>query len=102
MKTKELFEELLDISKKVGITVRRDEGNFNSAYCILNEEKLILLNRRAPLEIKTSVLARLLKNADLEGVFVKPAVRDFIDGERPLPRDGEGLLIDVSEDGQTE
>jgi len=81
MKHEEMLQELQDVAQQLGITVRFDQGNFEGGYCILKAQRLLLLNRRLLPARKASVLAKALREIGLENVFLKPAVRAFIDDE---------------------
>lgn len=75
MKPASLAIELEDLCTEVGYRVRRENGSFSGSDCVLEGEKLILLNRKRPPETHVGTLARVLRNAGVDGVFVKPAVR---------------------------
>ncbi len=81
MKQNEIFDELSIIVKKSGYSIRYDRGPFQSGYCIVNEKKLILFNRYTPMETKISVLIKCILSNDFDGIFIKPAVREFIEKE---------------------
>lgn len=102
MKLKDIFEELRYIAKRADIRIRHENGRFNSGYCILNNRKLILFNRTTPLETKTAVLARSLLNEDLEGIYIKPAIRDFIEKEKEnVKEDTDQFKMDLGENEQS-
>lgn len=73
---------MVDIAKRGGIRIRNENGRFNSGYCMLHEEKILLFNRNTTLETKSSVLARCLIDHDVEGIYIKPAIREFIEKEK--------------------
>ncbi|MFA6571992.1 MAG: hypothetical protein WCT77_12240 [Bacteroidota bacterium] len=97
MKLKELYEELLKIAKDVGITVRRGKGNFKGGYCIVHEKDLIVLNSNASLETMASVVAKSLLERDIDNVYIKPVVRDFIERERDLALFDKQYKLEVTE-----
>ena len=80
MKLNDLYEELIEISKNLGITVRKEKGNFRSGYCVVNEKEFFLLNKSTPIESLTSILAREIAPF-ADNVHIKPAVREFIEKE---------------------
>lgn len=82
MKAKQIQEELHQLTKDLGIKIRRESGKFKSGWCIVNDNKLILINRTAPPEMVASVVAKCLAMHNLDNVFIKPAIREFIDNER--------------------
>lgn len=82
MKAKQIHEELNNLAKELGIKIRRESGKFRSGWCVVNDNKLILVNRTTPAETVAVVIARCLAQHDLDNQFVKPAVREFIEAER--------------------
>ena len=82
MKLNEVYDEMLDIAKKIGVTVRKENGKFKGGNCTINNEEVILINNSIPLETRTSILARCLNNYSIQNVFMKPAVRDYIEQEQ--------------------
>lgn len=83
MKPEAINNELLALVKQLGYTVRREQGSFKSNSCILHNQKLILLNRTTTFETSNVILAQCLsQHTDfLDGIFLKPAVREIIDRE---------------------
>ena len=84
MKLKQVYEELMKIASDVGIKVLKGNGSFRGGYCIVKDEDLIILNKTATLEVMSSVLARSLLEKNIDNVFVKPVIREFIEKERDL------------------
>lgn len=81
MKAEEIVEELQDVARQIGVTVRFEKGDFEGGYCILRDQRLVLINRRLMPTRKASVLALALQNMGLEAVFLKPAIRAYIEDE---------------------
>jgi hypothetical protein len=81
MKTDLMIEELHEIARQLGVTIRYDRGDFEGGYCILKDQRLLLVNRRLLPARKASVLATAMSEIGLENVFVKPAIREFIEDE---------------------
>jgi hypothetical protein len=81
MKLEELHEELQSLARQMGVTVRYERGDFEGGYCILKENKILLVNRRLQQQKKASILAVGLNEIGLENIFIKPAVRHFIEDE---------------------
>jgi len=82
MKLNEVYDEMLELAKKIGVTVRKENGKFRSGNCTINEEEVIVLNNSIPLEAKSSMLAKCLSTYSIQDVFMKPAVRDYIEKEQ--------------------
>ncbi len=81
MKVEELVEELHDLARQLGITIRYERGDFEGGYCILKEQRLLLVNRRLLPARKASVLATAMQEIGLENVYMKPVLREYIEDE---------------------
>lgn len=81
MTNEELFEELKSVANELGIRVRFEQGDFEGGYCLLREERLLVLNRRANVTKKIRTLALGLTEYGLGEVFIRPAVREAIEDE---------------------
>jgi len=66
---------------QLGVTIRYERGDFEGGYCVLKEQKLLLVNRRLLPLRKSAILALALHEIGLENVFLKPAVREYIEDE---------------------
>jgi hypothetical protein len=81
MKHEDLIQELQTAAAQIGITVRYERGDFEGGYCILRDQKLLLINKRLMPVRKAAVLATALNGIGLENVYLKPAVREFVEDE---------------------
>ena len=81
MTHEELFEELKGLANELGIKVRFENGNFDGGYCLLREERLIVLNRRFTVPKKIRTLTLGLNEYGLGDIFIRPAVREAIEDE---------------------
>lgn len=81
MKHEELISELEQLAVQLGLVVRYEKGDFEGGYCILKTDKILLINKRLMPNKKTSVFALALHEIGLDNVFVKPAVREYIEDE---------------------
>jgi hypothetical protein len=81
MKHEELIEELHQVAEQLGIVVRYEKGDFEGGYCVLKEERLLLVNKRLAPNKKASVLALGLHAVGLDNVYLKPALRAYIEDE---------------------
>ncbi len=79
-----LFDELLLVSKKLGVEVRVESfetpATRGGGLCIVRGEKLVLLDRSAPLPDRILVLARALSELVSETVYMAPEARELIEG----------------------
>ena len=81
MTNEELFEELKAVANELGIRVRFETGDFDGGYCLLREKKMLVLNRRFPVPKKIKTLALGLTEYGLDGLYIKPTVREAIEDE---------------------
>lgn len=75
MKTEKLLLELEVLMEKTGYTIRKERGTFRGDECVVEGEKLVVINRNKPAESQVATIAKVLKTIDLNDVFIKPAVR---------------------------
>lgn len=95
MKPERVLAELLEIARRCGIRVRRERGRFRGGYCIIGQERLIVLNRALPPEQMVCVLAEAFRCFRLDGVPMKPAVRALLE-EAAAPGVHGTVVLDVS------
>ena len=84
----QLFKELELLASNSGITVRYEKGEFEGGFCVLRSERIILVNKKLNTPRKASILAQGLAEIGIDEVYLKPAVREFIEDE--LARVGQG------------
>lgn len=95
MKPDILVEELKQLAEQLGVTVRQEIGNFNGGYCVLHEKKLIVVNKKLTSNIKAAVLAQSLSHFALDEVYIKPALRDYIEDQVHRMKRANGTLNTV-------
>ena len=78
MKVKETYNELKDIFERLGYKVILDNGNFNSGYCILEDEKIIVINKNKPYENRVKALSEILSSIRIDNIYIKPYIRELI------------------------
>jgi hypothetical protein len=93
LRTEALIAELEEAAGQLGLKVIYEKGDFSGGYCILKEEKLIVINRKFDLKHRASTLAKGLAEVGIENLFLKPAVREFIEEQserNEIPLRGNG------------
>lgn len=87
MKINRIYEELTNIISLAGIIIRKDVLKSKGGYCILEDNKLIILNKTLPLETHCRILACCIGELDLlnSSIFISPKVREYIENEIVLP-----------------
>lgn len=78
MKSENFVKELESLCEQTGYTIRKERGAFRGDSCVMEGDKLIVINKNRPYEAQIGVLVRVLRNSGLEEVYVKPAVRKKI------------------------
>ena len=79
LKSEKLVQHLSEAVKKFGFKLRTEEGNFRGGQCIFAKERLVILNRRMPLEERAEVLAQALAAEDLDQLYLLPEVRTYVE-----------------------
>ena len=78
MKPNQLMEHFETLAEKLGFRIIQGKGDFNGGGCIIRQDKVIVLNKMKPVEQRLRVLAHEFAIMDLEGIFVVPVLREFI------------------------
>jgi len=58
--TQHTLEKLEDLIKEIGYVVRFERGNFQSGYCILEDKKVVVLNKFLQLEGRINTLMDII------------------------------------------
>ena len=84
MKNKDLLDEFHLLAEKLEIKILKGKGDFLGGNCIVNNEEVIVINKSKPIEQRLNTLASCFNEFDLEGVFLLPALREYIDNVNKL------------------
>lgn len=91
MKPDKFLLELEQILEQAGYTLRKERGSFRGDECIIEGQKLVVVNKNKPIESQLGTMGRVLGEIDLTGVYIKPAVRkkleDLWDQLEVVPED---------------
>jgi hypothetical protein len=80
MKAEKLILELENLCEQSGYHIRKERGAFRGDSCVIEGDKLIVVNKNRPVEAQVGILAKVLKNLNTEEIYIKPAVRkDLVD-----------------------
>lgn len=63
--TKHFLARLEDLIAETDYVLRYEKGNFTSGYCILNETKIIIINKYFAVDGKINCLLEILKSIDI-------------------------------------
>jgi hypothetical protein len=75
MDTSTIVDELQDVADRLGFEVRAEKGNFRGGKCVVEGEEIIMLNKNHLPETQLVVMAAALRDAPLDTIYLKPAVR---------------------------
>ncbi len=63
--TQHTLDKIEKIAEEVGYVIRYERGNFQSGYCILQEKKVIVLNKFLQTEGRINTLIELLPQLEI-------------------------------------
>ncbi|MFO8098923.1 MAG: hypothetical protein R6T83_04785 [Salinibacter sp.] len=79
MDTSAVIDELEDVAERLGLEVRAEKGNFRGGRCVVGEQEIIMLNKNHLPETQLVVFAEALREAPLDTIYLKPAVRTALE-----------------------
>lgn len=81
MKTEKLLLELEELVEQLGYTIRKEKGTFKGDSCVMEGQKLVVLNKKKPEQQQVGLLARVLKDRqeELGDIYIKPVIRRHLD-----------------------
>ncbi|MCH8928809.1 MAG: hypothetical protein IIB39_08860 [Candidatus Marinimicrobia bacterium] len=96
MKSDKILEELEILAEKLGLTVRYERGDFQGDLCFIDDDGVIIIQKKAIIEKKIAVLSRGMSRVDLRNVYVLPEIRKLLESkEKENAGESEGDLIDT-------
>jgi len=99
MKVNKLYDGLMNIISLSGVIVRKDVLKSRGGYCLLDNNKLIILNKTLPIETHCRILARCIGELDIlsSDTFIAPALREYIENEVALSSLIQNVEISVND-----
>jgi hypothetical protein len=74
-----VLNDLKSLAIQMGAKVRFERGDFNGGYCIIEEKKVVVINKLSSLQKKVVILAAALKELGVDDIYLKPKLREIID-----------------------
>jgi len=74
-----ILQDLKQIATQIGARVRFERGDFKGGYCLIKEDKVIVINKLSSLQKKVLILTTALKELGVEEIFLPPRIREIID-----------------------
>ena len=73
--TQSTLDKLEEIPKETGYVLRYERGTFQSGYCILEERKVVVLNKFLPVEGRINTLAELIPQLEINPLLLPDDIR---------------------------
>jgi len=64
--TKHLLKKIESLFEEIGYTIRYAKGSFNSGYCIVENQKVAVINKFFDTEGRVGVLIDILSNVEVD------------------------------------
>lgn len=77
--TQTTLNKLEKLIEETGYIVRFERGNFQSGFCILEEKKVVVLNKFLPLEGRINTLIDLLPQLNIDAEKLSPESKKVFD-----------------------
>jgi hypothetical protein len=75
----EIIQDLKALASQLGAEVRFEKGDFKGGYCLLKENKVVVINKMANLQRKVMILCLALKELGIDQIYLTPRMREIID-----------------------
>lgn len=76
--TQHTLEKLESLLKSLGFKLRYEKGNFKTGACILEQSRVIIVNKFSNLENKILSLADLLQNTETDDTILDEKQKAFL------------------------
>jgi hypothetical protein len=77
----QLLQDLETVAQQLGVRLRYEKGDFEGGFCVLREQKLLVVNKRLPDARRASSVAVGLAQYGIDETFIKPTLRQYIEDE---------------------
>ncbi len=78
-----ILQDLKSLATQMGAKVRFERGDFKGGYCLLEESKVIVINKLSTTQRKVMVLSAALKELGVEELYLPPKLREIIEEMGP-------------------
>ena len=76
--TQHTLEKLESLLKSLGFKLRYEKGNFKTGSCVLENNRVILVNKYSNLESKINALADLLQRSETDDSLLEEKQKAFL------------------------
>ena len=81
MKPSTIYQEFEKLAESLEVKIIQEKGNFKGGYCLLEKEKVIVINKLKPMEQRIKDLPLAFSRLDISNIYMKPAIREIIASE---------------------
>ena len=71
MKPSTIYQEFEKLAESLEVKIIQEKGNFKGGYCLLEKEKVIVINKLKPLEQRIKALALAFSRLDISNIYMK-------------------------------
>lgn len=75
----QIIQDLRNVASEKGIKIRFEKGDFGGGYCVLKEDRVIVINKISHIQRKAIILATALKEIGVEDIYISPKIRELIE-----------------------
>ncbi len=75
----DIIQDLKAVASQLGATVRFEKGDFKGGYCLIKENKLIVINKKANSQRKAMILSAALKELGVDEIYLNPRLREIVE-----------------------
>lgn len=76
--TKNTLLKLQDLLNALGYTVRFEKGNFRSGACLLEQQRILVINKFSDTEVKVKAMLTLVRKLDIPIHKLEEKQRKFL------------------------
>ena len=69
MKPTLIYQEFESLAESLNIKIMQEKGDFNGGYCLLEKERIIVINKLKPLEQRIRALAQAFSQLDISKLY---------------------------------
>ncbi|MCK9279681.1 MAG: hypothetical protein M0P71_03585 [Melioribacteraceae bacterium] len=74
-----LLQDLKSLANQMGATVRFERGDFKGGYCLLEDSKIVVINKLSNTQKKVMTLAAALNELGIDEIYMTPRLREIIE-----------------------
>tara|TARA_B100000959_G_C14731223_1_gene521087 strand:- start:131 stop:379 length:249 start_codon:yes stop_codon:yes gene_type:complete len=82
MNPKRIYNDLKEVFERLEYKLILDNGNFKSGYCLLEDEKIIVINKNKPFESRVNSLCLILSTINTSNIYLKPYIREIMENRK--------------------